>query len=221
MGFEVDISKRGSMSLVDEDITFKDLIQLVKEDLGMVDVGEITLTYRVSLTTGSVENGVGNHFGYQNFANNIQSNTANKQTQQAIGSNNHSTTTYNQTEPELYRPVESNISVTEANEDTCSTAEKGNYFSDLLPAVNVHPVLLVLSVSNAGSNDLHVNQYSKNKEELMQKMRKYVLDRKFEFRTRYSDKSRAILRCVDEKCSWMMRATKLGDSDFFCGETLY
>ncbi|CAH2046911.1 unnamed protein product, partial [Thlaspi arvense] len=36
------------------DITFKDLLQHVKEDLGMVDVGEITLTYRVPLTMESM-----------------------------------------------------------------------------------------------------------------------------------------------------------------------
>ncbi|CAH2035617.1 unnamed protein product [Thlaspi arvense] len=97
---------------------------------------------------------------------NNHSSTTYTQTEQDIGVNTHSTTTYNQTEP-----VESNISVTEATEETCSTAEKGNYFSGLLPAVDLPPVPIGLPASTAGNNDIRVNQYFKSKEELMQKMR--------------------------------------------------
>ncbi|CAH2053021.1 unnamed protein product, partial [Thlaspi arvense] len=232
--FEVDLSRRGSFSVVDEDITYENFLRVVKADLGMDDI-VITLTYRDPLMTGSL--GYDTPFQIRNdrqvkgffikmkeaaeilrlFATienftqqatictnissskqdqneqlvvatiiqvprtpkqnrkrflteqdigvNTHSTTTYNQTEQDIGVNTHSTTTYNQTEP-----VESNISVTEATEETCSTAEKGNYFSGLL-LVDLLPVPIGLPASTAGNNDIRVNQYFKSKEELMQKMR--------------------------------------------------
>ncbi|CAN7071815.1 unnamed protein product, partial [Brassica oleracea var. botrytis] len=49
----------------------------------------------------------------------------------------------------------------------------------------------------------------------MLKMKKWALEWKFEYEIVYSSKSRVILRCVDEICSWRMCATKLSWQDFF------
>ncbi|XP_013615593.1 PREDICTED: uncharacterized protein LOC106321929 [Brassica oleracea var. oleracea] len=46
-------------------------------------------------------------------------------------------------------------------------------------------------------------------------MKKWTLEWKFEYKTVSSNKSRVLLSCVDDNCTWRMRATKLPLSDFF------
>ena len=51
----------------------------------------------------------------------------------------------------------------------------------------------------------------------MLSMKKWALEWKFEYKIVYSNKSRVVLRCVGDNCSWKMCATKLSCSDFLCG----
>ncbi|KAL1207798.1 hypothetical protein V5N11_013972 [Cardamine amara subsp. amara] len=49
----------------------------------------------------------------------------------------------------------------------------------------------------------------------MARLRKWALERKFEFKTLWSNKTRVILGCVDDKCSWRLRALVVPHSEFF------
>ncbi|XP_033143358.1 uncharacterized protein LOC117132665 [Brassica rapa] len=77
------------------------------------------------------------------------------------------------------------------------------------------PVHIGLSPTTRGAGDIKVNSYFKTKRELMLRMKKWALEWKFEYKTVSSNKSRVLLSCVDENCTWRMRAIKLPVSDFF------
>ncbi|XP_048599717.1 uncharacterized protein LOC125579867 [Brassica napus] len=77
------------------------------------------------------------------------------------------------------------------------------------------PVHIGLSPTTRGAGDIKVNSYFKTKRELMLRMKKWALEWKFEYKTVSSNKSRVLLSCVDENCTWRMRAIKLPLSDFF------
>ncbi|CAN7007975.1 unnamed protein product [Brassica oleracea var. botrytis] len=77
------------------------------------------------------------------------------------------------------------------------------------------PVHIGLSPTTRGAGDIKVNRYFKTKGELMLRMKKWALEWKFEYKTVSSNKSRVLLSCVDDNCTWRMRATKLPLSDFF------
>ena len=87
----------------------------------------------------------------------------------------------------------------------------------LNPIPDFSHVHIGLSPTTRRDGAMKVNSYFKNKGELMLKMKKWALEWKFEYKIVYSSKSRVIMRCVDENCSWRMRATKLSWPDFFCG----
>ncbi|XP_048623585.1 uncharacterized protein LOC111205747 [Brassica napus] len=80
---------------------------------------------------------------------------------------------------------------------------------------NFSPVHIGLSPTTRGAGDIKVNSYFKTKRELMLRMKKWALEWKFEYKTVSSNKSRVLLSCVDENCTWRMRAIKLPLSDFF------
>ncbi|XP_019095110.1 PREDICTED: uncharacterized protein LOC104757102 [Camelina sativa] len=124
--------------------------------------------------------------------------------------------TVNETHKELDRYIGSDISTTH-NDIEISTAVKGKgfYSEHLVPALDLIPISMVSSHSTRGADDIYVNRYFKNKEELMLKMRKWALEWKFEFRSLWSNKTRVILGCVHDKCSWKMRATRVLSSEFF------
>ncbi|XP_048593423.1 uncharacterized protein LOC111215237 [Brassica napus] len=77
------------------------------------------------------------------------------------------------------------------------------------------PVHIGLSPNTRVAGDIKVNSYFKTKRELMLRMKKWALEWKFEYKTVSSNKSRVLLSCVDENCTWRMRAIKLPVSDFF------
>ncbi|CAN6828387.1 unnamed protein product [Brassica oleracea] len=77
------------------------------------------------------------------------------------------------------------------------------------------PVHIGLSPTTRGAGDIKMNRYFKTKGELMLRMKKWALEWKFEYKTVSSNKSRVLLSCVDDNCTWRMRATKLPLSDFF------
>ncbi|CAN7015042.1 unnamed protein product, partial [Brassica oleracea var. botrytis] len=70
------------------------------------------------------------------------------------------------------------------------------------------PVHIGLSPTTRGAGDIKVNSYFKTKRELMLRMKKWALEWKFEYKTVSSNKSRVLLSCVDENCTWRMRAIK-------------
>ncbi|KAL0696234.1 hypothetical protein Bca4012_063414 [Brassica carinata] len=77
------------------------------------------------------------------------------------------------------------------------------------------PVHIGLSPTTRGPGDIKVNSYFKTKGDLMLRVKKWALEWKFEYKCVSSNKSRVLLSCVDDNCTWRMRATKLPLSDFF------
>lgn len=56
---------------------------------------------------------------------------------------------------------------------------------------------------------------------MMFKMKKWALERKFDFKFPWSNKSRVLLRCIDDKCTWRLCATVVPHSDFFVVKNMY
>uniref|UniRef100_A0A1J3IMA2 Transposase MuDR plant domain-containing protein n=1 Tax=Noccaea caerulescens TaxID=107243 RepID=A0A1J3IMA2_NOCCA len=115
----------------------------------------------------------------------------------------------NVNESNAQQGLESDMSDSAAQNKACSIAEKESQPILLHPAPDLSPGF------DRATDDIHVNKCFKNKQELMFKMRRWALKWKFEFRTRWSDKSRVMLGCVDDKCSWKMRATRIDSSGAF------
>ncbi|XP_020867269.1 uncharacterized protein LOC110224741 [Arabidopsis lyrata subsp. lyrata] len=137
-----------------------------------------------------------------------------KEPHPSVGTSFISTAHENQKEPHLSVGT-SSISVQYS--DTCSTAEKGrdNKSLDLFSAPDRSLIPIGGVHSTQGANDIYVNKCFMKKAELMQKMRTWELEYKFEFRSRLSNKERVVLVSVDDKCTWRMRTIRLDSSDLF------
>ncbi|CAG7898013.1 unnamed protein product [Brassica rapa] len=103
----------------------------------------------------------------------------------------------------------------------CAESEKQSFLYEGVSTVppnalpDFSPVHIGLSPNTRVAGDIKVNSYFKTKRELMLRMKKWALEWKFEYKTVSSNKSRVLLSCVDENCTWRMRAIKLPVSDFF------
>ncbi|XP_010471419.1 PREDICTED: uncharacterized protein LOC104751207 [Camelina sativa] len=236
--FAIDSKKGGSLSEVDENITYKVLAEMVIEDFGLdCLVNDIKLSYRLSsrmnlMVEDSPPMYLRNDRQVQTFfrkfqddpelnrlcvtlpidSGNVESNTLsatleNNRCIQGFQFSNSdiSVASVHYLTKEFHEPSGSGATVSESHSDTCSTAEKVIY--DGIPRGFSH--------HTQGTDYIHEGKYFKNKAELMMKMRLFALEFKFEFRSLWSDRTRLILGCVDPRCNWKMRATKLKSSDFF------
>ncbi|CAE5962882.1 unnamed protein product [Arabidopsis arenosa] len=104
-----------------------------------------------------------------------------KEPHPSVGTSFISAAHENQKEP---HPSVGTSSISVPYSDTCSTAEKGrgNKSLDLLHAPDRSPIPIGGVHSTRGADDIYVNNYFINKAELMQKMRTWALEYKFEFR---------------------------------------
>ncbi|CAH8277129.1 unnamed protein product [Arabidopsis lyrata] len=95
----------------------------------------------------------------------------------------------NQKEP---HPSVGTYSISVPYSNTCSTTEKGigNNSLDLLPAPHRSPIPIGGVHSTQGADDIYINKYFMNKAELMQKMRTWELEYKFEFRIGETERNR-------------------------------
>ncbi|XP_024008405.1 uncharacterized protein LOC112084075 [Eutrema salsugineum] len=262
--FIVDMDKGGSLTEVDENVTFAELVEMVIEDFGFgcsVKSEDIRLTYELPskmklMVELMVENpppvNLRNDRQLRSFINKIKedhelirlcvtvSEKCNVVASENVGENIPSKTIHNEEDyveenipnthvlqnfdgdsnvhekqQELHRSSGSDMAVSIAHDNTCSTSQKGNcrvfYYHPIDPPM----VSIGCSHSTGGTDNLHVNKHFKNKQELMFKMRKWALEWKFEFKSLWSNKSRVVLGCVNDKCTWRMRATKLDSSDVF------
>ncbi|XP_033142881.1 uncharacterized protein LOC117132524 [Brassica rapa] len=74
----------------------------------------------------------------------------------------------------------------------------------------------ILSPSCGDDDDLFCGKFFKDKKEMSTKLRLHAVSKSFEFHTEYSDKTRYVLSCVDERCSWSFRAKSVkGSQSFF------
>ncbi|XP_019097517.1 PREDICTED: uncharacterized protein LOC109131269 [Camelina sativa] len=64
-------------------------------------------------------------------------------------------------------------------------------------------------------DSLFCGKLFKDKTEMRSQMRMYAVKHSFEFHTFKSDNKRYVLKCIDEKCSWRLLATKAKASDSF------
>ncbi|XP_009102953.1 uncharacterized protein LOC103829047 [Brassica rapa] len=263
--FLVDSNKGGSLSEVDENVTYIDLVETIIEDFGLgclVKDRDITLSYElpprmkimvkdsppvyirndrqvrtfISKIKGNGElirlcvtvNDKNNTIVVENVGNNTQSKTIHNEENADVdktgcipvlenldGGLYVNESNVHEEQQELYRATRSDMSVHVTHNDTCSTTGSENHPLLLHSAPYSSPVSLGCSQSPGATNDLHVNKYFKDKQDLMLTMRKLALESKFQFKSRRSNKSRVVLGCVDDKCCWRMRATKHASSDFF------
>ncbi|XP_010513141.2 PREDICTED: uncharacterized protein LOC104789092 [Camelina sativa] len=103
-------------------------------------------------------------------------------------------------------------------EDFCETVEHGQpsstTFIESVTAVTQDQTSSNLLVGNVIDVYTHT-QLFKDKTEMRSQMRMYAVKHSFEFHTFKSDNKRYVLKCIDEKCSWRLGATKAKASDSF------
>ncbi|CAA7021357.1 unnamed protein product [Microthlaspi erraticum] len=238
--FLVDPDKGASFYQVDENVTYLELVAMVIEDFGIdasVKNEDIKLSFELPLKMKSVAGDdfppifMRNDRQVRYFINKIKEDdglirlcvTVSKSCNRAIpvenvGSSIQSKTTdgeENRNVLQILKGDESNAQQgldRSVESDMSDSAAQNKEIQPLLlnAAPDLTPVL-----NGVTDDDIHVNKYFKNKQELMLKMRARALNGKFVFRTRWSDKSRVMLGCVDEKCSWKMRATRIDSSGGF------
>ncbi|XP_062086202.1 uncharacterized protein LOC133792313 [Humulus lupulus] len=74
---------------------------------------------------------------------------------------------------------------------------------------------LLTSSSSINSWEIKDGQIFENKQELKMKLHLYALNKNFEFKVKKSAKNIWCTVCVDDKCKWRLRATKLVNSNKF------
>ncbi|XP_062103123.1 uncharacterized protein LOC133814142 [Humulus lupulus] len=74
---------------------------------------------------------------------------------------------------------------------------------------------LLTSSSSINSWEIKEGQIFENKQELKMKLHLYALKKNFEFKVKKSAKNIWCTVCVDDKCKWRLRATKLVNSNMF------
>ncbi|XP_062089321.1 uncharacterized protein LOC133795877 [Humulus lupulus] len=110
---------------------------------------------------------------------------------------------------ELYTipPVE-----TKVNDDFCID---GNEDSWEKGSTSASTAQLLTSSSSINSWEIKEGQIFENKQELKMKLHLYALKKNFEFKVKKSAKNIWCTVCVDDKCKWRLRATKLVNSNMF------
>ncbi|XP_062103698.1 uncharacterized protein LOC133814801 [Humulus lupulus] len=74
---------------------------------------------------------------------------------------------------------------------------------------------LLTSSSSINSWEIKEGQIFENKQEVKMKLHLYALKKNFEFKVKKSAKNIWCIVCVDDKCKWRLRATKLVNSNMF------
>lgn len=82
-------------------------------------------------------------------------------------------------------------------------------------AVDLTPTQVGSSVRIPESEDIQVKQIFKCKKSLILKLQLLAMRCQFEFKVKKSNTSIYCVVCIDEKCNWRLRATKMKGSDMF------
>ncbi|KAG7640806.1 Zinc finger PMZ-type [Arabidopsis suecica] len=64
-------------------------------------------------------------------------------------------------------------------------------------------------------DSLFIEKFFKDKDEMVFTLRMFAVKHNFEFHTVKSDLTRYVLHCIDENCSWRLRATRAGGSESY------
>ncbi|KAL9308344.1 putative transposase, MuDR, plant, Zinc finger, SWIM-type [Arabidopsis thaliana] len=64
-------------------------------------------------------------------------------------------------------------------------------------------------------DSLFIGKFFKDKDEMVFTLRMFAVNHSFEFHTVKSDLTRYVLHCIDENCSWRLRATRAGGSESY------
>jgi len=71
------------------------------------------------------------------------------------------------------------------------------------------------STGLSDADSLFIGKKFKDKDEMVFTLRMFAVKHSFEFHTVKSDLTRYVLHCIDENCSWRLRATKAGGSESY------
>ncbi|CAN7076598.1 unnamed protein product [Brassica oleracea var. botrytis] len=211
--FLVDLKRNASIISIEEDLLYEDLMKIVSEDFSVKEE-EISLSYGISLDMKCIIESfpplsIGNTRQLRTFISKTRAFDGTcrlcvKVSTDPASCNTQASDTFASTVPLNANPV------------ILSTLQREKQVHFPLNALpDFSPVHIGLSPTTRGAGDIKVNSYFKTKRELMLRMKKWALEWKFEYKTVSSNKSRVLLSCVDENCTWRMRAIKLPLSDFF------
>ncbi|KAL0715629.1 hypothetical protein Bca4012_064951 [Brassica carinata] len=218
--FHVDLKKNASFICIEEDLLFEDLMKIVSEDFSVKEE-EISLSYGMSLDMKSTVEclppiSIGNTRHLRGFIGKIKG--FDGTCQLCVKVNTDSASCNTQAADSFASHVPLNI--TPVFRSTVQRGKQSHLYESVstvplnaLP--DFSPIHIGLSPTTRGADDIKVNSYFKTKGELMLRMKKWALEWKFEYKTVSSNKSRVLLSCIDDNCTWRMRATKLPLSDFF------
>ncbi|XP_013689853.2 uncharacterized protein LOC106393727 [Brassica napus] len=223
--FHVDLNRNASFISIEEDLQFEDLMKIVSEDFKEEVIG---LSYGMSLDIKSTVEGfppisVANTRHLRSFIGKSRSFDGTcrlcvKVNADSASCNNQASDTF--ASPTVQDRLPNQVLSIPKQLDLCrfiliQQAVTGVSTVPLNSLPDFSPVHIGLSPTTRGAGDIKVNRYFKTKGELMLRMKKWALEWKFEYKTVSSNKSRVLLSCVDDNCTWRMRATKLPLSDFF------
>ena len=71
------------------------------------------------------------------------------------------------------------------------------------------------STGLSDADSLFIGKFFKDKDEMVFTLRMFAVKHNFEFHTVKSDLTRYVLHCIDENCSWRLRATRAGGSESY------
>ncbi|CAN7092263.1 unnamed protein product [Brassica rapa subsp. narinosa] len=211
--FLVDLKRNASIISIEEDLLYEDLMKIVSEDFSVKEE-EISLSYGFSLDMKCIIESfpplsIGNTRQLRTFISKTRAFDGTcrlcvKVSTDPASCNTQASDTVASTVPLNANPVILS---------TVQSEKQVHFPLNALP--DFSPVHIGLSPNTRVAGDIKVNSYFKTKRELMLRMKKWALEWKFEYKTVSSNKSRVLLSCVDENCTWRMRAIKLHVSDFF------
>ncbi|XP_048637589.1 uncharacterized protein LOC106409502 [Brassica napus] len=237
--FLVDLKRNASIISIEEDLLYEDLMKIVSEDFSVKEE-EISLSYGFSLDKKCIIESfpplsIGNTRQLRTFISKTRAFDGTcrlcvKVSTDPASCNTQASDTFASTvplnaNPALLSTVQSEkqsflyegVSTVPLNDLPDFSTDSASCVSTVplnaLP--DFSPVHIGLSPNTRVAGDIKVNSYFKTKRELMLRMKKWALEWKFEYKTVSSNKSRVLLSCVDENCTWRMRAIKLPVSDFF------
>ncbi|XP_020872589.1 uncharacterized protein LOC110230308 [Arabidopsis lyrata subsp. lyrata] len=243
--FKFDVERGGSLTFINEDTCFTDLCAVVIEDFGIdVGINIVKLSYSLPSTKDMPPMYIRNDRQVQAFMKKLAEFRGGIQlcvtvekgktsSNPMMGTNNISISSESNTDPYSTYQVMNEVQMYSANPapitfvsaPACHVMNEMGFDSTIPERVRTETESFSNisegsapvggSTISASSNTLYCGKLFKDKKEMGRQMQLFAMENNFEFRTKKSDSTRYTLRCIDEKCSWRLRATRVKASDSF------
>jgi len=87
--------------------------------------------------------------------------------------------------------------------------------SETISILNQQYSSYAFSTGLSDVDSLFIGKNFKDKDEMVFTLRMFAVKHNFEFHTVKSDITRYVLHCIDENCSWRLRATRAGECESY------